>query len=78
MSHPVELSDAQMAAFEAIYNHNYRPVQPLNARAFLESTFPETGPQALPESGGLAFPVVGILLGLGGLSTGIGLYLRRR
>jgi carbonic anhydrase len=78
MSNPVELSDAQMAAFEVIYNRNYRPVQPLNARTFLESTFPETGPQALPESGGFAFPVVGILLGFGGLTTVVGLYLRRR
>jgi carbonic anhydrase len=73
MSNPVELSDAQMGAFEAIYNGNYRPVQPFNARTFLE-----TGPQALPVSGGLAFPVVGILLGLGGLTTAVGLYLRRR
>jgi hypothetical protein len=73
MSNPVELSDAQMDAFEAIYNGNYRPVQPLNARVFLE-----TGPQILPESGGLTFPIVGILFGLGGLTTAVGFYLRRR
>ncbi|MFC1974844.1 carbonic anhydrase [Chloroflexota bacterium] len=73
MSNPVELSDAQMVAFEVIYDYNYRPVQPLNARTFLE-----TSPQTLPESGGFAFPIAGVLLGLGGLMTVAGLYLRRR
>jgi carbonic anhydrase len=73
MSNLVELSDAQMVAFEAIYDHNYRPVQPLNARTLLE-----TGPQTLPESGGFAFPLVGLLLGFGGLTAAAGLYLRRR
>lgn len=31
---PVELSDAQLGAFEAIYHNNYRPVQPMNNRSF--------------------------------------------
>jgi len=35
MSNPVELSDAQIAEFEAIYDYNYRPVQPFNERTFL-------------------------------------------
>lgn len=35
MAEPVELSPAQIAAFEALYDHNYRPVQPLNGRTFL-------------------------------------------
>ena len=32
---PVELSTAQVAAFQHLYDHNYRPVQPLNGRTFL-------------------------------------------
>jgi carbonic anhydrase len=31
---PVKLSGAQISAFEAIYDHNNRPVQPLNDRVF--------------------------------------------
>ncbi len=34
MATPVELSGAQISAFEAIYSGNYRPVQPMNGRAF--------------------------------------------
>lgn len=76
LSTPVELSDAQISAFEAIYSANYRPVQPMNDRTFLsaEAAVPET----MPATGGLAFPLQGALLGLGALTAGVGLYLRRR
>jgi len=39
MTTPVELSDAQIDAFEAIYDYNYRPVQPLNQRTFVDSYY---------------------------------------
>lgn len=32
MANPVEMSDAQLSALEAIYNNNSRPIQPLNNR----------------------------------------------
>ncbi|MCP4105703.1 MAG: M28 family peptidase [Desulfobacteraceae bacterium] len=32
---PIELSDAQISAFEAIYHNNNRPVQPINDREFM-------------------------------------------
>jgi len=35
LSEPVELSASQVAAFERLYDHNYRPVQPLYGRTFL-------------------------------------------
>lgn len=34
MAEPVELSAAQIAQFTAIYNNNFRPVQPMNERYF--------------------------------------------
>ena len=37
MAEPVALSAAQVAAFTRLYDHNYRPVQPLHGRAFLLS-----------------------------------------
>ncbi|MCP4363297.1 MAG: carbonic anhydrase family protein [Chloroflexi bacterium] len=77
MSTPVELSDAQISAFEQICNGNYRPVQPLNAR-----TFPQAGevtPQTLPVSGGQPFPVTNVLVGVGLLVAVAGLlFLYRR
>jgi len=74
MSTPVELSEAQVAAFEAIYDHNYRPVQPFNQRVF----YAGGAPQALPVTGGVAFPLEGLLVSFGALITAAGLYLRRR
>jgi carbonic anhydrase len=35
MSNPVELSKAQIEAFQAIYPSNNRPIQPLNQREFI-------------------------------------------
>ncbi|MFQ5578860.1 MAG: carbonic anhydrase family protein [Anaerolineae bacterium] len=75
MSNPVELSDAQVSAFEQIFDHNYRPVQPFNARSFLLTS---EVPATLPETGGAAFPLVSVLLGSGLLTAAAGLYLRRR
>jgi carbonic anhydrase len=43
MAAPVELSTAQLAAFQNLYDHNYRPVQPLNERTFLLTTTQPTG-----------------------------------
>jgi hypothetical protein len=38
----------------------------------------EAAPETIPETGGLAFPVESILFGLGALTAGAGVYLRRR
>jgi len=76
LSNPVELSDAQVSAFEAIYSGNNRPVLPMNARSFLSAD--SAAPETIPETGGAAFPVEALLLGIGALSTGAGLYLNRR
>jgi carbonic anhydrase len=47
---PAELSTAQIAAFRSLYDHNYRPVQPLYERKFLlTSSLP---PPTLPGTGG--------------------------
>jgi carbonic anhydrase len=76
LNNPVELSDAQISAFEAIYDHNYRPVLPLNARTFLITA--EEPPETMPETGGAALPIEGLLLGLGALTAAAGVYLQRR
>jgi rhodanese-related sulfurtransferase len=39
---------------------------------------PEATPAAMPETGGLPFPVEGVLVGFGALTAAAGLYLRRR
>jgi len=78
MSNPVELSDAQIAAFTAIYDDNFRPVQPFNDRSFLVTS--QLQPAALPESGGVRLPMPGILAGAGLLLVilGASLELHRR
>ena len=44
-----------------------------------EATTEETtAPETVPETGGMPFPVEGILVGFGALTAGVGLYLRRR
>lgn len=40
MKTPVEVSEAQVAAFEAIFHNNNRPVQPLNDREVVEDISP--------------------------------------
>lgn len=59
MAKPVELSASQIAAFRALYQDNYRPVQPLNGRAFLLTA--EQPPAVLPGTGGSASLVAVIL-----------------
>jgi carbonic anhydrase len=62
---PIELSMSQIAAFQALYDHNYRPVQPLNERTFLLTA--ALAPAALPGTGGTgggAGPAILVLLGL--------------
>ncbi len=77
MNNAVELSDAQVDAFRELYDHNYRPVQPFYDRTFNPTTEGPV-PTTLPESGGLALPLEGLLAGLGALTTAAGLYLHRR
>jgi rhodanese-related sulfurtransferase len=56
------------------------PYEGTAAAAGAEETAPAepTTPEALPETGGLPFPVEGVLVGFGALTAGAGLYLRRR
>lgn len=78
MSNPVELSDEQVDAFKEIYDGNYRPVLPFNARVFNPSPVEVTSaPAALPETGSVALPWEGILIGVGVLSTAAGMYIGR-
>jgi carbonic anhydrase len=76
LSTPVEISEAQAAAFEQIYNNDYRPVQALNARTFLGSA--ETSPAALPATGQSDHAAGKLWLGFGSLLIAGGLYLYRR
>jgi hypothetical protein len=79
MSNTVELSDAQVDAFRKIYRGNYRPVLPFNDRVFNPSPVVEVvAPVVMPETGGLAFPWEGVLMGVGVLTSVAGLYLHRR
>lgn len=80
MNTPVELSDAQITAFEQIYDHNCRPVLPFNARTFLLSSEVGATAPTLPDTGDpLGFPVEWVLIGVGALGLGgLGYALRRR
>ena len=74
MNTPVELSDAQIAAFTAIIKNNERPVQPLNSRTFLM-------PVKLPTTGGATVTLDAALVGVGVLAIAAGLalaYIGRR
>lgn len=73
---PVELSSAQVAAFESLYDHNYRPIQPLNERTFLLTS--SAGPAVLPATGGAAGPVDALLLCTGLLAVAVAKALLRR
>jgi len=54
MNTPVEVSDAQIAAFTSIFKNDERPVQPLNARIFLvPTTLPRTGDRVRTLDGAL-------------------------
>jgi LPXTG-motif cell wall-anchored protein len=50
----------------------------VEAPAAEEIAAEEAAPETVPETGGAAFPVEGILLGFGALTATAGLYLRRR
>jgi carbonic anhydrase len=78
LGNSVELSDVQITQYTDIFDNNFRPVQPFNERTFLLTS--QIGPETLPESGGVAFPVAGVLVGFGalGIMAGTGLYLYHR
>jgi carbonic anhydrase len=74
MNTPVEVSDAQIATFTAIFQHNQRPVQPFHARTFIV-------PVTLPQTGGVAVALDGALVGAGVqvIAAGLALaYISRR
>jgi carbonic anhydrase len=74
MNTPVELSDAQIAAFTAIFKNDERPVQPFNARTFLlPLTLPKTGDGVVTLDGALVG--AGVLAMAGGLALA---YVSRR
>jgi carbonic anhydrase len=65
---PVELSDAQIAAFTSIFKNDERPVQPFNARTFLV-------PTTLPRTGNTVPMFGGVLIGAGALMLVVGFVL---
>ncbi len=80
MRNAVELSAAQIDQFRAIYSDNYRPVQPLNGRAFLAADAAlaaAAAPANLPATGGLPFDPVAVLM-IGVVLAGAGACFRRR
>ena len=61
------------------YDPATAPDYPVVGTAVEEEAEAETeAPETVPETGGMAFPVEGILLGFGTLTAAAGLYLRRR
>lgn len=78
MNTPVEVSDAQIAAFTAIFKNNERPVQPLQARMFLvPMALPNTGDGIMALDDALDEVLVGsgMLVFVGGLAL---VYISRR
>jgi carbonic anhydrase len=81
MHTPVTLSSAQIAAYDALYPDDYRPLQPLNSRIFQLLAAPAGGGAipGMPISGGL--DLAGALAALALLASaclGTGLALKRR
>jgi len=74
LANPVQLSTGQIDAYEALYSHTNRPVQPMGNRVF----YVMGQPVVLPVTGGFIFPVAGMLTGSGMLIVAVGLYLRRK
>src|SRR5262245_42316522 len=68
MNTPVELSDAQIAAFTTIFKNDERPVQPFHSRTFLV-------PAKLPITGGATVTLDAALVGAGLLAIVAGLAL---
>ena len=61
----------------ARYDPATSPDYPVEVTA-VEAAAAETAPPELPQTGGLPFPVEGLVIGLGAMTTAAGLYLRRR
>jgi rhodanese-related sulfurtransferase len=61
----------------ARYDPATSPDYPVEGTA-VEAAAAETAPPELPQTGGLPFPVEGLVIGLGAMTTAAGLYLRRR
>lgn len=87
MNTPVELSEAQVTAFQQIFHGNARPIQPINERTFFQTSAmvapapaaqPEPAPAALPATGAVPFPIAGVVFGLGMVTTMAGIYLLHR
>ena len=73
---PVEVSPAQLAAYQSILAVSNRPVQPLLGRGFLLASQVAAAPPALPTTGAdqpVPWPAL-LLLGLACLSLGLGGY----
>ena len=68
MNTPVELSEAQIAAFTSIFKNDARPVQPFNSRTFLV-------PARLPTTGGATVTLDVALVGVGLLAIAAGMAL---
>lgn len=76
MQAAVELSDAQIAAYTKIFADDFRPVQPLGKRQFLQAS---SAPASLPTTGaGIPLGTQEMVAGAGGLMLLAGLMLRLR
>jgi LPXTG-motif cell wall-anchored protein len=62
----------------ARYNPDTSPDYAVEGTAVEAPAAEEAAPETVPETGGAAFPIEGILLGFGALTAAAGLYLRRR
>jgi rhodanese-related sulfurtransferase len=60
------------------YDPETSPDYPVEGTAVEAPAAEEAAPETVPETGGAAFPVEGILLGFGALTAAAGLYVRRR
>jgi carbonic anhydrase len=86
MNTPVQLADAQVTTFQQIFANDARPLQPMNDRTFLETsamaapaeTTAAAPVETLPATGGVLFPLAGLVFGAGLLTTLTGLYMLRR
>lgn len=79
MNNPVELASGQIAAYTAIFDHNSRPIQPINNRQFIvgqaPATLPTTGADLDQTSPTLWYVL--LLVVLGGLVVTVAVLQRR-
>lgn len=78
---PVAVSDAQLASFTSLFDHDFRPTQPMNGRSFIsgdQAAAPQPAPAPLPSAGAADSAAVWALLALAGLALVAGLVLRRQ